>query len=53
MNKYIITTESRSDLPKEIAERYNIQIVPMHVTMGDETFEDGSFPVQDAFDFYE
>lgn len=53
MNKYIITTESGSDLPKEIAERYNIQIVPMHVTMGDETFEDGSFPVQDAFDFYE
>lgn len=53
MTKYIITTESGSDLPKEIKDRYDIRIIPMHVTMGENTYEDGSFPVQDAFDYYE
>ena len=53
MKKYIITTESGSDLSKEIIERYNIQIIPMHVTMGDQTYPDGSFEVQKVFEFYE
>lgn len=53
MIQYIITTESGSDLPKEFIDRYNIYIVPMHVTMGDETYKDGSFPVEDAFEYYE
>lgn len=53
MRKYIITTESGSDLSKELIERYNIHVVPMHVTMGDLTYSDGSFEVQKVFDFYE
>jgi DegV family protein with EDD domain len=53
MNKYIITTESGSDLSKEIIDRYNIQVIPMHVTMDDQTYPDGSFEVQKVFDFYE
>lgn len=53
MKKYIITTESGSDLSKEIIDRYNIQVIPMHVTMGDQTYPDGSFGVQRVFDFYE
>ena len=53
MKKYIITTESGSDLSPDIIERYNIHIVPMHVTMGDQTYPDGSFAVQEVFDFYE
>jgi len=53
MKKYIITTESGSDLSKEIIDRYNIYVIPMHVTMGDETYPDGSFDVQKVFDFYE
>lgn len=53
MTKFIITTESGSDLPQAIIDRYNIYIVPMHVTMGTETYRDGSFEVQKAFDFYE
>ena len=53
MKKYIITTESGSDLSKEIIERYNIQVIPMHVTMDDQTYPDGSFEVQRVFDFYE
>lgn len=53
MNKYIITTESGSDLSKEIIDRYNIQVIPMHVTMDDQTYPDGSFEVKKVFDFYE
>ena len=53
MTNYIITTESGSDLPKEFIDRYNIYIIPMHVTMGDETYKDGSFPVEEAFEYYE
>lgn len=52
MTKFIITTESGSDLPKELIERYNIYIVPMHGTMGDQTYDDGSFDVQTVFDYY-
>ena len=51
MTKYIITTESGSDLPKEYVDRYNVQIIPMHVTMGNETLPDGSFEVKKAFQF--
>lgn len=53
MSKYIITTESGSDLSKELIERYNIHVIPMYVTMGDQTRPDGSFPVQELFDYYE
>lgn len=53
MNKYIITTESGSDLSKDIIDRYNIYVVPMHVTMEDQTYPDGSFDVQKVFDYYE
>ena len=53
MNHYIITTESGSDLPKEYVNRFNVEIIPMHVTMGNETLPDGSFEVKRAFDFYD
>lgn len=46
MTKYIITTESGSDLPQDLINKYDIHIVPMHVTMGGETYPDRSFDVQ-------
>lgn len=39
--KIIVTTDSTSDLPKELAEKYNIGIMPLNVNLGDNTFEDG------------
>ena len=39
--KIIVTTDSTSDLPKELAEKYNIGIMPLNVNLGDDTFEDG------------
>lgn len=53
MTQYIITTESGSDLPKEFIDRYNIHIVPLHVTMGNKTYDDGSFEVEKTFEYYE
>lgn len=53
MTKYIITTDSGSDLPQELIDHHNIYIIPMHVTMGNETYDDGSFDVQKVFDFYD
>lgn len=42
MGKYVIVVESGSDVKPELCERYGIVPVPMHVTMGDETVDDGS-----------
>src|SRR5699024_209770 len=53
MKKFIITTESGSDLSEELIERYDIYIVPMHLSLGDRTIDDGSVPVEEIFQFYE
>lgn len=37
----MITTDSTCDLPREIAERFQIRVVPLHVTLGEETYLDG------------
>ncbi len=39
--KVIITSDSTSDLSPELIEKYNIKILPMGVTLGDELFYDG------------
>jgi DegV family protein with EDD domain len=36
-----IVTDSTCDLPLEIIEHYGIEILPLSITMGDETFIDG------------
>ena len=36
-----------------IIHRYNIHVVPMHVTMADQTYPDGSFNVRKVFDYYD
>ncbi len=52
MNRIIITVESGADMPKELAQTYGIYIVPMHITFGNQTKDDGSFPVEDIPDYY-
>lgn len=53
MQKIILTTESGADLPEDLAQKYNVQIVPMHVIMGGEDYLDGFLPVQDIYDYYD
>ena len=52
MSKFILLAETGSDTPAEIAAKYGITLVPMHVGFGDVTKDDGSFPVTEVFDFY-
>ena len=53
MNKIILVAETGSDIPKDIAEQLGIFLVPMHVTMGDTTLDDGTFPVERICEYYE
>lgn len=52
MRNIIITVESGSDMPKDLAQHYGIHVVPMHITFGEQTKKDGSFPVSDICDYY-
>lgn len=52
MTDIILTVESGSDIPQELAQRYGIYVVPMHITFGDDTKDDGAFPVTDICDYY-
>ncbi len=37
----VITSDSTTDLSKELRERYNITIMPLKITLGDKTYTDG------------
>lgn len=52
MQKIILLAETGSDITPELASRYNIEIVPMHVNFADETMDDGTFPVEKIRDYY-
>ena len=39
--KVIITSDSTTDLSKELIERYNVKIMPLCITLGDKTYTDG------------
>ena len=53
MKKYVIIAETGSDITKEMADKYGIYLVPMHVSFGSETKDDGSFPIEELFEYYE
>lgn len=41
MADIIITCDSTADLPLELREKYNIGVIPLGVTLGDTTYQDG------------
>ena len=53
MSKFIILVETGADVPADIAEKYGIVSVPMHVAFGSETKDDATFPVTDIYKFFE
>ena len=53
MNKIIIVAESGSDITVKTANKYNIKTVPMHVIMNGESLDDGFFPVDKIFEYYD
>lgn len=52
MKKIILVAESGSDITPEIAEKYGVYVVPMHVNFGEETTDDGTFDPQRIVDYY-
>ena len=52
MSDIVLTAETGSDIPPELAEKYGIYLVPMHVSFGSETLDDGSFPAERIFEYY-
>ena len=53
MSKYVLLVETGSDMPADLAKKYGIGYVPMHVSFGDRTLDDGAFPVEDIYKFFE
>ena len=53
MGRIILTTESGADLPIDLVERYQIQVVPMHVIMDGKDYLDGELPVEEVFDYHQ
>lgn len=49
MNKYILLVETGADMPAELADRFGIYQVPMHVSFGTETRDDGKIPIHELF----
>ncbi len=41
MNKIAVVTDSTADLPKELAEKNNISVIPLKVFFGDDEYLDG------------
>ncbi|MBU9723529.1 MULTISPECIES: DegV family protein [Bacillaceae] len=52
MRRIILSTESGADIPVDLADKYDIQIVPMHVIMDGVDYLDGELPVPDIYDYY-
>lgn len=53
MREILISTESGSDLPESLVQKYQIHVVPMHVIMNGESFDDGHFPIDRVFDYFD
>ena len=52
MSKIRIVAETGSDLTPELAKAYGIELVPMHVTFGSKTLDDGSFDPRKIYEYY-
>lgn len=47
--KIAITAESTIDLPKELLQKYDIQIIPYQVMLGETEYKDGEITAEDIF----
>ena len=53
MAKIKITADSTVDLSKELLERYNVTTIPLYVTMGEESYQDGiTVTPEDIYAYY-
>lgn len=53
MARTIISTDSPADVPAEIRERYDIRVIPLHIILDNDCFEDGvNIQPDDLYAFY-
>lgn len=52
MKTIILMTETGSDITPELAAKYGIYVVPMHVTFGDKTLDDMTFHPEKIREYY-
>ncbi|MBR3936167.1 MAG: DegV family protein [Oscillospiraceae bacterium] len=53
MRSIKIIADSTADLPKELLEKYDIDVIPLSVSLGENTYKDGQeICAQDIYDFY-
>lgn len=52
-NTIILSAETGSDIPVELAKELGILLIPMHVSLGDVTLDDGAFPPEDVCAYYD
>lgn len=53
MSSILLLAETGSDVPAELAAQLGIVLVPMHVSLGDQTLDDGAFPAEDVCAYYD
>ena len=51
MSKWIITTESGSDISPQEGAALGVGVIPMHVTMDGKSYDDGAFPAEDVCEY--
>lgn len=49
----VLVAETGSDITPELARELGAWLVPMHVSMGDKTLDDGSFPPEEVCAYYD
>ena len=52
-NKIVLVAETGSDITPEQAREYDIHLVSMHVSMAEQTLDDGTFPPEDVCAYYD
>lgn len=53
MSHIILIAETGSDTPPALAKELGVILVPMHVSLGDITLDDGTFPPEDVCAYYD
>ena len=53
MSNIILVAETGSDITPALAKEHGIYLVPMHVSLGETTLDDGSFPPENVCAYYD
>ncbi|MBQ3194451.1 MAG: DegV family EDD domain-containing protein [Oscillospiraceae bacterium] len=53
MHSILLLAETGSDITPELAAKLGVRLVPMHVSLGSETRDDGTFPPEEVCAYYD